>query len=199
MFRISVLSILLLVAFSSTSIAQAQDGRRSNDWCNTVTGNELWGEARTTESTLRLGRGALTNINALNAFLYDIKDLCERYTAELNRRTPYSDINTGCTIEIASANSSELWVEMWGQAAFDHASITITPAGNSAKTPKRIYNGELIEQGETSPFRWYVYAPAQRGIYRIDVTNKEMTSTFVWDVSSGRSVIYLNCESGDEA
>lgn len=46
-------------------------------------GSELWEEARSTESTLRLGRGALTNINALNAFLYDIKDLCERYTAEL--------------------------------------------------------------------------------------------------------------------
>ena len=88
MFRISVLLILLTVvsSFVPTAQAQAQDGRRSNDWCNTVTGNELWGEARTTESTLRLGRGALTNINALNAFLYDIKDLCERYTAELNRR-----------------------------------------------------------------------------------------------------------------
>lgn len=88
---------------------------------------------------------------------------------------------------------------MWGQVAFDHASITITPAGNSAKTSKRIYNGELIEQGEVSPFRWYVYDSAQSGILRIDVVNKEMASTFVWNVLPGRHGILFECESEGEA
>lgn len=192
MFRISVLLILLVVVFPS--IAQAQDGRRGGDWCNVVRAGEIWTEAQSTERSLRAVRGALTAINTLNNFLYDIKDLCERYTAELKRGSPYTDANTGCTIEVASSSSSEFAVEMWGQAAFDHASVTITPAGKSAKTPIRIFNGELVEQGVATPFRWYVYDSTQPTIHRIDVTNKEMTSTFFWNVPSGRYAVFLECE-----
>ncbi len=186
---LAALALMLSVVFP----VSAQDGRKTDDWCRTVRGARLWDDARTAKTTLRTGRGALANINALRDYLDDAKALCDGYSAELRLNSPYRDVNTGCTIEVSTIVNQN-WIDMLGPTATSDAEITITRLGNRASNPTRVYVGEVTRGTVTEAFRWVMYSAFKKGIHRVDLEHEGKDSIFVWNVDpSDEAGITLEC------